>query len=398
MPETVRFDLARLLHPVLPATFFKDYYEKQPLHVSRNRPDYYASLLTLDQVEPLLTVLPPDTVFVTDADKPLETKDMARQGTSGLTLDAIRACQLFAGGATVVIREVHQRLESLALLARELERAFSAPFQANLYMTPPGGKGFETHYDTHDVLVLQIAGSKQWTIFDSPVPLPLNGQPFDAKVNVAGVETMSVELRAGDLLYIPRGFLHHGRSCDDVSLHATLGLLSYRWADVLIEAVAQMCLSDPAFRHALPVDLSRPDFDKAAAMRTFADLMRRVAKGADATSVLDRVADEFIVSRRALIPGQLEQLTAAPSLSLADVIGVRPGTLYRLVANGDTVVIRAHGREVGVPAEAAEAVKFALSNKRYRVRDIPGDLEDEDKVSLARQLIAEGLLARLSGR
>jgi ribosomal protein L16 Arg81 hydroxylase len=396
MQEASGFDLARLLRPVSTAAFFEDYYERRPLVVSRNCPNYFAPLLTVDAVERLFTVLPPDTVFVTDSDKPLQVTDFARQDKSGPSLDAVKACQLFAGGATIVVRDAHQRLETLVALARELECAFSAPFKANLYMTPPRGKGFDTHYDTHDVLVLQIVGSKQWTVFDSPLPLPLSGQRFDPQIHPAGPETMSVELRAGDLLYVPRGFLHHGRSGEDVSLHATLGLLSFRWADVLIEAVAQLCLSDPTFRHALPIDLGRPDFDKARAQQIFAGLMAQAAKNADAASVLDRLADEFVIGRRALIPGQLRQLAAAHSLSAADHVGVRPATRYRLATNGNAIVIRAHGREIGVPAEAVEAVKFALSNEQYFVRDIPGDLDDDDKVNLVRGLIAEGLVWKVS--
>jgi hypothetical protein len=285
----------------------------------------------------------------------------------------------------------------VSALCRALEREISAPFQTNLYITPPGGQGFEAHYDTHDVFVLQIAGSKEWTVLDAPVRLPLSGQQFDSKLHPAGAATLSTMLRAGDLLYIPRGFLHHARSADETSLHATVGALSYRWADVLLEVMAQKCLADPAFRRSLPVGFARTGFDAASTRQAFADLLSRACANANPDHVLERLADEFVVGRRALIPGQLTQLSLARDLAPADEVGVRPTTLYRMQSDGDMVRIRAHGREIILSAEAVEAATFALENARYRIRDVPGDLDDEEKLMLVKRLIEEGLVWRLAG-
>src|SRR5262249_35697099 len=271
--------------------------------------------------------------------------------------------QLFAGGATIVIQEAHKLLGPVAVLCRELEREISAPFQSNLYLTPAHGKGFDTHYDTHDVFLLQIVGAKEWTIFDSPVRLPLSGQPFDPNLHPVGAATMSFVLHAGDFLYIPRGFLHHARSGDETSLHMTLGALSYRWADVLLEVMAQICLSDPAFRRALPVGLAHANFDAASARKTFANLLSRASEKGSPDAVLNRLADEFVTSRRAFVPGQLSQVSLSQALSAMDEVGARPGTIYRLQTDGDVTRIRSHGREVRLTGEAAEAARFALESE-----------------------------------
>jgi hypothetical protein len=392
------FDLTSLLAPVSRGTFFNEYWEEQPLLISRNHPHYYASLLTLDGIDPLITVFPPDSVILVNSDRPIGLADMARAETSAAnaSLDVIKACQLFAGGATIIVRDAHERVATLGRLCRSLESEFGAPVKTNLYMTPPHGKGFDTHYDTHDTILLQLAGSKEWSIFDSPVRLPLASQhhtPSQHKPN--GAPTMCFVLHAGDLLYIPRGFLHHGRSCDDTSLHATLGVWSYRWADVFLEAMAQLCLSDPTFRRALPIGFGRPDFDLAAVRRVFTELVSRVPRQANVEPVLQRLADEFIVGRRAIVPEQLKQVVAAQALSLDDEIGVRPETIFGLYREDGIVRIRAHGRDIQLPAEVDGAVSFALSNERYRVREIPGDLNDDDKLTIAKRLIEEGLLWKL---
>src|SRR5579862_536898 len=395
MPQNSKFDLAALLKPVSCAQFFDEYWEEKPLLVQRNDRDYYAALLTLDEIDPLITVLPSDMVTLANSDDPVDIAEFARADG---TLDVVKACQLFAAGATFVIQEAHKRLEKLAAFCRELEHDIGAPFQCNLYMTPAGGKGFDTHYDTHDVLLLQITGSKEWSIFDSPVRLPLSGQPYDPDLHPPGAATMSFMLHAGDFLYIPRGFLNHARSADEISVHVTVGVLPYRWSDVMLEAIAQLCLSDPAFRRALPVGLGKRDFDLASARRIFADLLARVSAQASPDGVLDRLANEFVVSRSALVPGQLAQALQSPHLSSADEVGARPASIYRIQTQGDQISVKSHGREITLPAEAHAALTFALDNERYCVRDLPGDLDDEAKIILVKRLIDEGLVWKLPGR
>jgi ribosomal protein L16 Arg81 hydroxylase len=36
----------------------------------------------------------------------------------------------------------------------------NVPAQTNIYLSPPNAQGFGTHFDSHDVFVLQVAGSK----------------------------------------------------------------------------------------------------------------------------------------------------------------------------------------------------------------------------------------------
>jgi ribosomal protein L16 Arg81 hydroxylase len=401
MSEQPGFDFAKLIQPVSPATFFSEYWEQKPLLVSRNCRDYYSALLTLDDVDPLVTVLPPDSVIVVNADAPvtLDVVTRADASTADASLDVVKACQLFDAGATIVVRDAHKRLQSLAALCRTLASEVGANFTTNLYMTPANGRGLDTHYDTHDTILLQAAGSKEWTIFESPVRLPLIGQAFDKNANYAiGEPTMSFVLHAGDFLYIPRGYFHRGRSCDEISLHVTVGVWPYLWSNVLLEAMAQLCLADPEFRRAVPVGLGRPDFDMAVARRIFADLLSRASKAASVEPIMARLADEFVVSRPAFVPGQIKQMALARQLAADDEVGVRPEAIFSLHRSGDIVRIRAHGRDIQLSAEAGEAVTFALHNARYRIRDLPGGLDDEDKLTIVRRLIEEGLVWRLSSR
>ena len=53
----------------------------------------------------------------------------------------------------------------LAAVARSLEVELNFPTQVNAYITPPQSSGLLPHYDDHDVVVLQIQGSKSWHLY-----------------------------------------------------------------------------------------------------------------------------------------------------------------------------------------------------------------------------------------
>ena len=68
-----------------------------------------------------------------------------------------------AGGATLVLQALHRTWPPLIRFGTELAAELGHPVQINAYITPPENQGFAAHYDTHDVFVLQVAGSKRWT-------------------------------------------------------------------------------------------------------------------------------------------------------------------------------------------------------------------------------------------
>lgn len=68
----------------------------------------------------------------------------------------------FARGYSLLVNEMEKRVPSFASLCQSLEAWAGVPCNANLYVTPRGGRGFELHYDWMDVIVLQLVGSKQW--------------------------------------------------------------------------------------------------------------------------------------------------------------------------------------------------------------------------------------------
>ncbi|MGH9353671.1 MAG: cupin domain-containing protein, partial [Terriglobia bacterium] len=393
-PSEFNPSLEWLINPTRKQQFFETNWEKQPLVVKRNQRDYFGALLSLDEVDRVITTLDrryPD-VTLKNASREITDDDYTVGGDS---LDVAKVYQLFAEGSTISLAFLDTVVPPLALFCRSLESEFSFPFQANVYLTPPGAQGAKPHYDTHDVFVLQVTGSKKWTIYGTPVELPLPGQDFDASIHELGAPTLEFELEAGDVAYIPRGIAHDAHSTDTVSLHITAGVLRYTWADLLLELVANASLNDPAFRKSLPPGFVRPEFDRTQARETLRTLLQRVPAGSNFDAVLDRFTDEFISACPPLLRGQMAQMASLDRLAVDSVVGARAGVIFRLLADEKSVSIDCHGRKISFPPYTHEAVRSALATSRFTVRDLPGGLDDAGKLTLIRRLIREGLVMAL---
>ena len=242
-----------------------------------------------------------------------------------------------------------------------------------MYLTPAGAQGAKPHYDTHDVFVLQVAGSKKWTLFGTPVESPLSGQDFDARLHELGAPTLEFELNPGDVAYIPRGLAHEARSTATISLHVTAGILRYTWADLLLEFVAAASLDDPAFRKALPPGFARAGFDRTQSRETLLNLLRRAWTTSKFDAALDSFVERFISSCPPLLEGQMAQLPALDSLAMESVVGARQGVISRIEANGGSESVDCYGRTITFPPQAGEAVRFALTQPRFAVGALPGE-------------------------
>ncbi|RMA42666.1 hypothetical protein D9R08_07685 [Rhodophyticola porphyridii] len=420
------FGFDRAISPVTRDQFFTDYFEKKHLVVKRGQPDYYSHLLSFGQIDHVVTTMglyaPEITVTKSDAhghdtdhdSAPARTSTDADTNTGGDHgasqiqpadytyesgyIDPVRVAQLFADGATVILSGLHERLPQLGQFCRALESVMSCRVQTNIYMTPTQSQGFNPHYDSHDVLVLQVEGTKEWRIYDTPLELPMASQGFTPDAVPIGAETDRFTLEPGDMCYIPRGLAHDAVATDQTSLHITTGLMVRTWADLMAEAVGVMAHKDPVFRRALPPGHAGPGFDPAPHEQTFRDLMTRLTETAPFEALLGGFKQDFISNRVPRVEGQLAQVARLGEMTVDSIVGARPDLVYDIAVMGaedgkDPVIsVLCYGSEISLPSHAETALRFALSTPSFRVGDMAGDLDDAGKLVLARRLLREGLL------
>ena len=111
--------------------------------------------------------------------------------------------------------------------------------------------GFGPHYDVHDVFIFQISGAKNWKIYPPIFDLPHASQPFRPQMSPDSAPLLELDIEPGDLLYLPRGFVHTTNTGNRASAHATLGVTVYTWVE-LLAIWLQSSKNDADFRRALP--------------------------------------------------------------------------------------------------------------------------------------------------
>jgi hypothetical protein len=225
-------------------------------HFQGSRPDRFAGLLSIAALDAHLRTDGARTPRIAMADE-------ARNGSAGVPeeeftlpdgrVDLPRLLERFDAGASLVISQFHETHPPLADFCRGLERLFLHAVQSNIYLTPPAAQGFRTHFDTHDVLVLQVEGRKRWRIWDGErIERPTRRTPWPGNMPPLG-EPHVLVLEPGDALYIPRGIMHDAATePGERSLHATIGFMEASWAQAIRALLDEAELADPALRESLP--------------------------------------------------------------------------------------------------------------------------------------------------
>jgi hypothetical protein len=132
-------------------------------------------------------------------------------------------------GASLVLNDIDELTLPLREMSHNLKNLFGARVQANLYTSRQGIQAFSSHFDLHDVFVFQCEGEKTWHIYKNRVDAPFNHPTFnllsqDHHEHAKGPLLKKVTLKAGDFLYLPRGFYHDALASKAPSLHVTFGV------------------------------------------------------------------------------------------------------------------------------------------------------------------------------
>lgn len=140
----------------------------------------------------------------------------------GVSLDVIHGA--FNHGFSVVINLLNHRMDAVGNAALELSTMLGFRVNANLYLTPGNTAGFEAHFDWMESIIVQLEGRKTWQIYKPVVLHPQSRQKYKPRAVELGQPVQTVELRSGDMLYLPAGFPHDCKvDGADPSLHVTFG-------------------------------------------------------------------------------------------------------------------------------------------------------------------------------
>ena len=384
------FDLlCKLIEPLGVNEFLRDYYEKKPLLSPNNNCRNFGDLISLEKLDHLLATseLPPASIDMARSKPPISKANFTFKSGN---IDRGAVVRHYQSGATIIFPQINLAIDELANFCRNLEFELSCKVQTNVYLTPRNSQGFKTHYDDHDVFILQIHGKKNWNLYQQAVEKPFRGEPFDSSEHEAGKLNLNFTMEPGDCLYIPRGYMHDATNVgSEPSLHITVGLLVKKWADLMLEVLSEVALNNSEFRESLPVGFAKKDFDMSNARTDFRKLVETFANEADFDNVFNMFKQEYYRTRKPNLKGALMQSS----------VGMEAGTSYRLRKNfqfaikseGEQTVVSCAGGDLKFSVSAEVGLRFILEGNSFD-RDHFSDLPNDEGKEIIEKLIAFGVI------
>jgi hypothetical protein len=362
----------------------------------------FSDLFSIEAVDELVADRAIRTPFVRMANEGSVLPPSRYTGPAGFgaevgdQLDPDKVLAEFAAGATLVLQGLHRTWAPLREFTRQLVQELGHPAQVNAYITPASSRGFDPHYDVHDVFVIQVHGSKHWQIHEPVHPDPLRDQPWSDHAEavarqVAGTPVIDETFEPGDVLYLPRGWIHSATALGGTSIHLTIGVSALTRWDVVQQLVASLA-DKPALRESLPIGFDGLGEAELAAI--VADTVSALSAAAS-----DRGDARAIgASLRAKLQGLTRPQPVRP-ISTVELLGdlenarVRwRGGLGATVERDETHVHIVFGaRTVTLPVEAGDAIESLAAGVAAPATALVG-LDAESSLVVSRRLVREGIL------
>ncbi|GGX08432.1 cupin domain-containing protein [Streptomyces noursei] len=262
-------------------------------------------------------------------------------------------------GASLVIDAIDEIQPSIGAAAAELEGWLRTGVQTNLYASWTAREGFGTHWDDHDVVVVQIDGAKRWRLFGQTRVAPMYKDTEEPE-EPPKEPVAELVLRPGDILYLPRGTWHAVSASEgEHSLHLTFGIQTMSGAQ-LVSWLADDLRGEELLRLDLPVHTS--DEDRRDYLGKVRDM---ISAALDDPSVISR----YVASRD---DSDLQRLR--PSLPYINGVPADGDLMVKLTTGratltdvDDGVIFHASDNEWELAKEAGPLLSYLIRSFPYPV-------------------------------
>lgn len=317
-------------------------------------------------------------------------------------VDPQRLESFVRNGASVILNSLHTIHEPARGLIKEIESRMATYAGVNLYATWRATPCFSTHWDDHDVYILQVRGQKVWRLWGEVRRQPLK-RDVERNQVAPSQPVWTGTLGEGDVLYIPRGWWHSahvaGENDGRGTIHLTLSPHCLRGPE-LLEWLEAKVASHEGLRRNVPLYGNEG---------SLGDFLREYSKVVDAALVEageGALARDLRRSWQARTPGQfLEQIEPWRSEAWEEMqlsicgwehacVTARPGE--------DVFTLRANGREFDLDARCRCLIELLVDRGTIVVRDFlesaGASFASEFADDFAVRLVKEGIAVATAKR
>lgn len=224
-------------------------------------------------------------------------------------IDVESALREYRNGRTIIFHRLRDRVPELDAFCAAIEGEIGHGTSADAFVTPPRSQCWDPHYDTADIFVLQIDGTKEWNVWDRAVPVPLPTHCPDQHATTGDPQT--IVMQPGDVLYVPRGCPHAASTADEPSVHVTISIDVTTWRDALRTMLGPLHRQE-ALRATMPVGYNNDPSLLVPGTGQTLDVLASLLESVDRPAAAESIACRFR-SRRATRVGALAEALAEPS-------------------------------------------------------------------------------------
>lgn len=257
------FNLSDLLSPISPEDFLQSNWPKDPLFIEPQTGKLHA-LLQLTQLKDLKTLIHTRTMKIRAclpdfedeySSIHLEPTDALKAYRNNMTL-IFDSMQTQDEGIKEILKNITKGLGLVTGLENDLCKARSIAYAT------PAGSGTRLHFDANANFIIQLSGSKRWTLApNTSVDFPterfttnapemsaaLEKQCHSVLLNKIPEDATEILMQEGSVLFVPRGYWHATTTEED-SLSLNFTFSQPTWADVFTKSLQELLLTSTAWR------------------------------------------------------------------------------------------------------------------------------------------------------
>jgi len=231
--------------------FLADFFDKKTLHI-KGKPNKFIDIFCLDDFNNILNTnqLLYPKVRITDHRNSIhkynliEDKNRYENNINNL-LDKKKMLLALSKGGTLVFDSIQQHSSKLECFIDQLSYEINTRINVNGYYTAKNTVGVNIHFDRHDVLAVQIHGSKRWYFKEGNRQLSKSMRYQEVPtVDKQRSGWTSILLEQGDIFYCPRGLWHFTETEDASSAHLAVGIYPITIKSWLEETLSDQEISE----------------------------------------------------------------------------------------------------------------------------------------------------------
>ena len=289
----------QIVSPFSPEEFFGAIWDQRAVHIP-GAADKFAHVFSWDEMNRLLNMskLWSDRSMSIVLDG--KSVDLAEYGRAGQTREGNQAIMpdpeqimlLLRRGGTLVLDLIETLSPGVSTISAALQTATGGVAVCNVYCSWRAHQGFKAHCDSTDVFAIHIEGSKIWRVYEGRADnaTDIAGHDYGSFTpehhdRAKGKLLEEIEMKPGDVLYLPKGQYHEALASSDASLHLSFGIGQPTGIDVISRLVRSLP-DESLFRQSLP-HFDRPQAHREH-LRAIADRIHEILIQA---SLSDQIRD-----------------------------------------------------------------------------------------------------------